>query len=73
MTDIRPTRAAVPPCPRCGARTVPILRGYPTAEGFAMAERGEVVLGGCVVMGDDPTHACTGFDCGLQFSPDARR
>lgn len=69
MTDGRPDRAPAPACPRCGSRAVPILRGYPSPEAFAMAERGEVVLGGCVVTADDPAFACTGFDCGLEFSP----
>lgn len=54
-------------CPRCGGRAVPILRGYPSPDAFDAADRGEVVLGGCIVTDDDPAFACTGFDCGLTF------
>ena len=37
---------------------LPIIFGYPMAELFEAAERGEVALGGCVVSGEDPTHHC---------------
>ena len=45
-------------CPACGGKLLPILYGLPSGEGFQMAERGEVVLGGCIVGGDDPQFAC---------------
>lgn len=67
MTDTHSTRAAAV-CPRCGSGAVPILRGLPSLEAFEAADRGELVLGGCLVADDDPTLACTGFDCGLRFS-----
>lgn len=35
---------------------VPIAYGYPSSELFEAAERGEVVLGGCVIEVDSPTH-----------------
>ena len=38
---------------------VPIVVGYPSSEMFAAAELGEIALGGCVVMGEDPTHRCS--------------
>lgn len=69
VTDILEPRTEAPTCPRCGSRAVPILRGYPSPEGFAAAERGEVVLGGCVIAHDDPHFACVGVDCGLRFTP----
>ena len=45
--------AKAKPCPHCGesVKPVSILYGYPTHEGIQQAERGEVVLGGCVVGG----------------------
>lgn len=46
---------------------MPILHGLPSFEAFEAADRGEVVLGGCLVTDDDPEFACTGFDCGLRF------
>lgn len=47
-------------CPTCGARGVPIVYGMPGIELFEKAERGEIVLGGCVIDGEMPTHACEG-------------
>lgn len=46
-------------CVACGGeRFVPIVFGYPLPETFEAAERGEVVLGGCIVSDDDPKVAC---------------
>lgn len=36
-----------------------IVYGMPGPELFEAAERGEVLIGGCVITGDDPTHGCT--------------
>lgn len=47
-----------PTCPVCGAASVPIVYGYPDAELFEAADRGEVALGGCVIGENDPTHQC---------------
>lgn len=52
-------------CPKCGAKTVPILYGEPTPDAFQAAERGELVLGGCVVSDDSPSRTCT--TCGHAF------
>lgn len=47
-------------CPSCRDRTlVPIVFGMPSYELFEAAERGEVILGGCVLGEVDPTHGCT--------------
>jgi hypothetical protein len=45
-------------CPTCGAPGVRIVYGYPDVELFESGRRGEVIIGGCVVSGDDPTHGC---------------
>ena len=60
-------------CPQCGSLDgTPIAWGYPGAGTFEAADRGEVVLGGCVVSADDPTHSCT--SCGYSWvHPDATR
>jgi hypothetical protein len=53
-------------CPRCGSSdAVPIVYGYPDGDLFEQAQRGEVAIGGCVIMGDDPTHRCRA--CGHAF------
>jgi hypothetical protein len=54
-------------CPRCGAASVPIVYGLPSYDLFDAADRGEVALGGCMVEDDQPTRACRGVDCGLEF------
>ncbi len=48
-------------CPRCGAFApmLPILFGFPWFVAGEAQERGEIVLGGCVVTGEDPTHRCS--------------
>ena len=46
-------------CPACGSDgMLPILRGFPSPESVAAAERGELLLGGCMVSDNDPTHGC---------------
>ena len=49
-------------CPACGAtgEPIPVVYGMPGPDGdlLAASERGEVVLGGCSLTGDDPEWAC---------------
>lgn len=45
-------------CPTCGAAAKPIAYGYPGRDLWESSKRGEVVLGGCVISDDDPTHVC---------------
>ena len=52
-------------CPYCGGKVVPILYGEPSIEGFEMAERGEVALGGFIVWESMPDYQC--LDCGHLF------
>lgn len=47
-----------PRCPTCGSRGVLIVYGMPGPDLFEAAERGELLLGGCVVTDDNPTHGC---------------
>ena len=42
----------------------------PDADLFDQVNRGEVVLSGCLITEDDPTHECT--ECGLRRWPDGR-
>ena len=49
-------------CPECSSTSVaPIVYGLPGPELMEESREGHVVLGGCVVTGEDPTHACR--DC----------
>jgi len=53
-------------CPSCGLRHgVPILYGLPGPDAADAQQRGEVVLGGCIVAPDQPDRACTA--CGHQW------
>lgn len=63
------------PCPHCGGeRVVEIVYGMPGPDLVERSERGEVVLGGCLINFENPTHRCR--DCGAdlwgpsQSSPD---
>jgi hypothetical protein len=47
---------------------VPIVFGYPMPETFEAAERGEVVLGGCVIDGNEPTARCPHCGTDLQWT-----
>jgi len=53
-------------CPKCGGKVVKIVYGEPGPELFEMADRKEVVLGGCIIhMEGDPQWACC--ECEQQF------
>ncbi len=57
-------------CPNCGSfSTVPIIYGLPVADDLERAQRGEFVLGGCLVglhdPDPDPNRCCT--TCGTSF------
>lgn len=55
-------------CPRCASPSVPIVYGLPAPELFAAADRGEVSLGGCLIVDDAPQFRCRGVGCGLEFA-----
>ncbi len=45
-------------CPRCGQQGLPIVYGNPTLDAVEQAQRGELILAGCLVQAGAPTHAC---------------
>ena len=62
------TPTPLPPCPKCGSTdAVEIIYGYPTDETGMAAERGEIVLGGCLVGMEDPDYQCRGCDSPLPW------
>jgi len=68
----QPVSIDLPPaCPTCSAAAVPILYGLPVSEAVDAAERGLLVLGGCIVADDSPQWRCP---AGHEWSTsDARR
>jgi len=55
-----------PPCPSCSSpRVRRIIYGEPSPDLGEQATRGEIVLGGCVLFGNDPKWDCP--DCGNRF------
>lgn len=60
-------------CPHCGSqRCVPVAYGLPGIDLQAEAERGDVILGGCVIWEGQPDWACT--VCGFEWhEADPRR
>ncbi len=54
------------PCPSCKTgRVVRVLYGMPGPEAADEVERGELLLGGCVMDGSERSHRCT--SCGREF------
>lgn len=54
-------------CSQCGQdAVVPIVYGLPGHQLMASAARGDVVLGGCEIEQDQPTHACKA--CGSEWA-----
>ena len=54
-------------CPKCNSIHVSkILYGMPTYEAFEMADRGELILGGCEVWDNQPNYGC--LNCKFQWS-----
>ncbi len=47
-----------PICPRCGATMMSIVYGYPGPDLVEAAERGEVILGGCIIEPGQAEWAC---------------
>jgi hypothetical protein len=60
-----PATGGVPTGPACGARLVPVVFGYAEydSELCAMAERGEVHLGGCPIRVGMPPWWCPACAC----------
>ncbi len=53
------TATQIPPCPACGSRdAVEIAYGYPSFEMSLAEQRGEIVLGGCVIGPESPDYEC---------------
>ena len=50
---------SAPKCEKCGATTIPIVYGYPSGSMFRDAALGKIVLGGCVIFGNDQQWTCS--------------
>lgn len=51
-------------CPECREHAVVrVVYGFPSASMFDAAERGEIVLGGCMISEDAPRHPVTCTAC----------
>jgi hypothetical protein len=67
VTEVQ-VRYDFPPCPRCGSiNAVEIVYGLPDVELGMAAERGEVVLGGCIVRDESPDYQCRACDSPLPW------
>ena len=52
--------SATSACPVCGAATIPVLHGFPLRDDWEREQRGEVVLGGCIIGSTTPDRVCKG-------------
>lgn len=50
-------------CPKCGGEAVPFVYGLPGWSDVQQAQRGEIVLGGCVIEQDPPRWHCGNEEC----------
>jgi len=57
-------------CSRCVGSTFPIAYGFPDADLFDAAERGEVELAGCIMPDMPPTRRCRTCGAGLPGADD---
>lgn len=58
-------------CPKCRSnRVIPIVQGYPSADTWKAAQRGELKLGGCTIIAHDPEWYCK--DCKNEFDVDEK-
>ena len=57
-------------CPKCKSEhTAPIMYGYPAPEAWEASERGEIILGGCMVFPHQEDYGC--LDCNHRWSLDS--
>jgi hypothetical protein len=72
MTEVFPDdRPTFRRCPACGSGdAVRIAYGYPSLELGQAAERGEVVLGGCLVGPESPDYECRRCGAALPWVAD---
>jgi len=57
-------------CARCGSTdVVPIVFGMPGFDLVEAEKRGEVILGGCIRVGDEPTVYCPRCDGSASAPP----
>jgi len=52
-------------CPRCGGTPASVVYGFPGPDLSKEARRGEVVLGGCVILNGRPLSRCPSYLVGL--------
>lgn len=52
-------------CPYCGRKVLPVRYGSPGPEMMEAADRGEIILGGCLIRDDNPDYTCP--CCGQSF------
>jgi hypothetical protein len=56
-------------CKKCGGgKILPVVYGLPLPDTFARAIRGEILLGGCVMFGNEPDYKCG--ECFTVFTPE---
>ncbi len=53
-------------CPKCGSEEyIPIVYGKPSQQGIEKSQRGEIILGGCIVDANKKRKACK--KCGEHY------
>ena len=55
-------------CPKCKGKLLDIVYGMPSPELFDKAENGEVYLGGCCILKNNPKYFCP--KCHIEYFED---
>jgi hypothetical protein len=64
---VKTERSRKKACPKCSNKdsVVEIVYGFPGSDLIEMAQRGEILLGGCCIFEDAPEYYCK--KCDLKF------
>ena len=52
-------------CLRCGGKVVPILYGEPNEESGILIRAGEMIMGGCLILEENPQWGC--IECEVEY------
>ena len=62
------TETAFPPCPACGSiDAIPVVYGLPPVDLWEAEQRGNLILGGCLIGPESPDFECRGCHAALPW------
>ena len=70
MNNNKINELTIPNCPYCGTKLLKVVYGMPAQETLEKAEKGEIILGGCIIEENQPKYFCN--NCKKDFSSDLK-